>query len=341
MPSLVKKFGADPRGERDSLPALLKALEWRSKRPALGGFNATSRRFTFGPGRFIFEGAFTWPYTDVFEGDGGGLYPATVLEFPQSGGITLEGHAATLRGLTLVGARSGYGIVIRNNSVHLDDVGVFSFVDGIHIESYPSFNCNLWSLFRVWSRRHSRHGLYVHGQDAGKGDAYSCDFSDNGGAGVWDDAQYPNNYFGCHAEGNQGGPFVTEADKQYSGSVAWGRYDESGQPPIRAKRGMFLGGSGGAGFSPDAIYNPLVMDGIHSTPFKVDPAPNTGRTTVEVGAMYQGVNHLLRLFNDEPYPEGGALWVEVAAGTVYLWTENQHGRELVWQSKPGAIGSKT
>jgi len=236
----VKRYGAVGDGVTDDLTAFQNAVA------CAGSSTSQGNRIIIPFGRYFLNGTWGIDKDVLIEGNNGTdhhLGSAAELIFPSNtDGIRVyngndspstpqEGTHTIIRNVALycnAAGVSGRGIYA-TTTIHLEYVSVRSF-SGIGIEFYGDTTNGIadnWWMTNVFVRDCLGDGFYVHGPDAQVGTAINCQFLNNGGWGVKNEAYYTNIFIGCQSSGNTSGAFY-DPGADYQGLILIGCYVESG-----------------------------------------------------------------------------------------------------------------
>lgn len=210
---------------------------------------------------------------------------------------------------------------------HLFNVTVANFSGhGIKLTgALPSSNVSLSFLQLVNSGVNLGSGFYIAGPDANNISFVLCDARNNGRNGFEDHGFLGNQYFGCHANGNVLGHYLT--DNLNARSTYFGCYGEAGSPPspITAPLSGVVGGIHENGIS-TASY--IVGEKAYNAGLafaKRDPISG-GEARIHLheagmdffsdagGGMYMqtingdGEAHYSMCYNNQPNNSGGQTW---------------------------------
>jgi hypothetical protein len=146
-------------------------------------------------------------------------------------------------GTVVWACKASPGIWLRTQA-YVGNVGVQGFTNaGIHIQSQdlPHTNINHWQVYNA-AVHQCGLGVVVMGTDCQGGTAIGCEIMGNGydlsgrilprgngGTGVYDRGNGPNNWIGCATEANTGRAFVAATSN--AASTVLGCYIEAGQQP--------------------------------------------------------------------------------------------------------------
>lgn len=167
-----------------NMHGLVLRTRWRASNLIISGFSGNGVHIVSGDGNNV-DGNTAWAQaTHYYEGQwvtNGS--PGTYFVALRSG----------------VSAASGPGPVAASGTVN----------DGTVLWLRQSYmgNANNWYLDNVRVAECDGHGLYIEGDNVNAGNAKACDFSVNGGWGVYDKSFLGNRFSGCHFATNALGPY--------------------------------------------------------------------------------------------------------------------------------------
>lgn len=243
-----------------------------------------------------------------------GANKATSVIRPAAGvtGIQInnsQGTTSRFEGLVLwsrsSGAGTDNGFTNHAHGVVWDQVLVQGFgQDGVANDTTTGGNCNNWSARNLRVVGCFRHGMMNDGVDSNAGSAFDCEFSNNGGWGIWDESFLGNAYFGCLTEGNGLGgthdePSGVNACRYYA------HYTEMGQ------------GSG------NDINHPSIIFGPEGSSTNIGDAPGIGSTLGRLLSTkaIEVQDSSGTVFTRLGYPQGGSGILEfdkTGEGAYYL-----------------------
>jgi len=318
-PCNVKRYGAVGDGTTNDLVAFQNAMASAGSTTSLG------QTITIPYGRYFLNGTWHVDKCVVIEGVNASdsqlsagselIFPADtdgirIHNWPDSPTTPQEGTNTVIRNITLYCNSknlSGRGIYA-TTTARIEFCSVKNFA-GVGIEFYGDTTngiADFWWLNNVIIRDCGGDGLYLHGNDAQIGTAINCQFMNNGGWGVNNDAPYTNTFISCQSSGNTSGAFSDSNTMSYQGLVLIGCYAEAGATAITDLdessvviasptlgwdyRGSYFGNvQGGTGIA--CPYNGTIIfassDGANnrSEKFRLDTQTNvvTGPTRYTVG----------------------------------------------------------
>jgi len=164
----------------------------------------------------------------------------------------------------LLGIGTQTGAVYRANVYHgvqsyvscrLDGVFVTGFGgNGFHFDTEAKglasqdTNANNFAVHRSGAYFCHGHGFFARGVNSNNGTVTGCDFSNNKGAGVWEEGFLGNHYVGCHTAYNAQGAYIAPSVLGWNTWLSC--YSEGGQPASRfGQNSQIMGGDHGAGIS--------------------------------------------------------------------------------------------
>lgn len=257
----VRKFGAVGDGITDDIAAFEAAIE--AMGPSLKGCV-----LHVPPGVYRLSRALQLRKTVILEGEGSGDsgYSSTVLCFDQGAdGIVVHREATSGGGLADWSAVRDICLTSAG-SVQVDTVGVRMFarahLSRVHVSRFGTGvsintdgagrNANGFSIRSCRVTECRGDGLFVRGSDSNAGLVEQLDVSGVGGYGVFDESLTGNTYVGCHVSAAGKRPYHLR--NAGAGGMLVNCYSESGSTPPSsvADPAIVLGGTHGAGFTPES-----------------------------------------------------------------------------------------
>ncbi len=237
-----------------------------------------------------------------------------------------EDPSAFSDGTVVWACKASPGIWLRTQA-YVQNVLVKGFTNaGIHIQSQdlPHTNINHWQVYNA-AVHECGHGVVVMGTDCQGGTAIGCEIMSNGydlsgqilprgngGTGVYDRGNGPNNWIGCATEANTGRAFVAATSN--AASTVLGCYIEAGPQPSSL---------GIAAFKIDSAGD----DAPNSTGWIVDSSQAVGPFHVPNAKDNQLVLHL-GYKSDDPTTLYGWEKLDNTEFWVFRWDEAQQ----VWRT---------
>lgn len=209
----------------------------------------------------------------ILNGAGGDpQYPASDLVFDDGFGLVIDRKAtssdggsadwATVQNMRIISAGDTVpdidGIRVHARCI-LNHVYVLKFSrHGVNVSAGIgqgpggiNTNANCCQFTGVRCTNNGGDGMHFQGSDANACHISHCDCSGNGGWGFGDSSFLGNAYDMCHTSHNTAGPYLSTSNNNSGGFVMC--YSEAGQPPSNIQApAMVLGGTHGAGFTPDS-----------------------------------------------------------------------------------------